>query len=196
MANILKRWVYRFGEPRPCAPGGDDIAQALALLGVQPIWDGLGRRVVDFEILPLSVLQRPRVDVTLRISGFFRDAFPNLIDLFDAAVMAVSQLPESPEENPLAAQVKQEVAFWQSQGLAEETARARSRYRVFGSKPGAYGAGLQGLIESQNWSSEADLAQAYINWSSYAYGGEGGDIGTGGLCSAIATDANRVAESG
>jgi cobaltochelatase CobN len=150
--------------------GGDDIAQALALLGVQPIWDGLGRRVVDFEILPLSVLQRPRVDVTLRISGFFRDAFPNLIDLFDAAVTAVSQVSESPEENPLAAQVQQEAAFWQGQGLTEETAQRRSRYRVFGSKPGAYGAGLQGLIESQNWASEADLAQAYINWSSYAYG--------------------------
>ncbi|NMG61138.1 cobaltochelatase subunit CobN, partial [Geitlerinema sp. P-1104] len=102
--------------------GGDDIAQALALLGVQPIWDGLGRRVVDFEILPLSVLQRPRVDVTLRISGFFRDAFPNLIDLFDAAVTAVSQVSESPEENPLAAQVQQEAAFWQGQGLTEETA--------------------------------------------------------------------------
>ncbi|MFW5779745.1 MAG: cobaltochelatase subunit CobN, partial [Coleofasciculus sp.] len=151
--------------------GGDDLAQALALLGVQPIWDRPSRRVVDFEILPLSVLGRPRVDVTLRISGFFRDAFPNLIDLFYSAVVAVAALNESPEDNPLAAQVKQEKAFWCEAGLSEEEAEARSRYRIFGSKPGAYGAGLQGLIEAQNWRDEQDLARAYMNWSSYAYCG-------------------------
>ncbi|MEQ8753039.1 MAG: cobaltochelatase subunit CobN [Coleofasciculus sp. G1-WW12-02] len=151
--------------------GGDDLAQALALLGVQPIWDRPSRRVVDFEILPLSVLGRPRVDVTLRISGFFRDAFPNLIDLFYSAVVAVAALDESPEDNPLAAQVKQETEFWCQAGLSQEQAQARSRYRVFGSKPGAYGAGLQGLIEAQNWRDEQDLARAYMNWSSYAYCG-------------------------
>ncbi|MBD3882266.1 cobaltochelatase subunit CobN [Phormidium tenue FACHB-886] len=149
--------------------GGDDIAEALALLGAKPVWDGVSRRVVDFEILPLSILGRPRVDVTLRISGFFRDAFPNLIDLFDSAVTAVAQLEESADENPLAAQVKQEQSVWQAQGLTPEQAEARSLYRIFGSKPSAYGAGLQGLIDSQNWTDEADLAQAYINWSAYAY---------------------------
>ncbi len=149
--------------------GGDDLAQALALLGVQPVWDGVSRRVIDFEILPLSILGRPRVDVTLRISGFFRDAFPNLIDLFDSAVNAVANLDESVEQNPLAAQVKQETQQWESEGLTPEQAEVRSRYRIFGSKPSAYGAGLQGLIESQNWDSDADLARAYINWSSYAY---------------------------
>lgn len=149
--------------------GGDDIAQALALLGVQPVWDGVSRRVVDFEILPLSVLARPRVDVTLRISGFFRDAFPNLIDLFDQAVVAVAALDESAEENPLAAQVRQETEFWQTAGLTQQQAEMRSRYRIFGSKPGAYGAGLQGLIEAQNWTDDQDLARAYINWSCYAY---------------------------
>lgn len=150
--------------------GGDDWAEALALLGVRPVWDGPSRRVVDFEILPISILQRPRVDVTLRISGFFRDAFPNLIDLFDQAVTAVSQLPETPEDNPLAARVAQETNYWQEQGLSEEQATTRSRYRIFGSKPGAYGAGLQGLIDAQNWANDRDLARAYINWSSYAYG--------------------------
>ncbi|MGF1521609.1 MAG: cobaltochelatase subunit CobN [Leptolyngbyaceae cyanobacterium] len=150
--------------------GGDDLAEAMALLGVRPIWDGPSRRVVDFEILPVAVLGRPRVDVTLRISGFFRDAFPNLIDLFDQAVVAVSQLAESPEGNPLAARVAQETTYWQAQGLETVQAEARSRYRIFGSKPGAYGAGLQGLIEAQNWTDDADLARAYINWSSYAYG--------------------------
>jgi cobaltochelatase CobN len=147
--------------------GGDDIAEALALLGVRPKWDN--RRVIDFEILPLSVLGRPRVDVTLRISGFFRDAFPNLIDLFDSAVNAVANLDEPPEQNPLAAQVALETEKWQQDGLDLDRASERSRYRVFGSKPSAYGAGLQGLIESQNWQTDADLAQAYINWSAYAY---------------------------
>ncbi|BAZ00122.1 cobaltochelatase subunit CobN [Tolypothrix tenuis PCC 7101] len=149
--------------------GGDDIAEALALLGVRPVWDGAARRVVDFEILPLSVLGRPRVDVTLRISGFFRDAFPNMIDLFDSAVQAVAALDEPPEQNPLAAQVKQDTDFWQAEGLTSEEAQMRSLYRIFGSKPGAYGAGLQGLMESQNWTDDQDLARAYINWSSYAY---------------------------
>lgn len=150
--------------------GGDDIAEALALLGVRPVWDGPSRRVVDFEIIPVAILGRPRVDVTLRISGFFRDAFPNLIDLFDQAVNAIAQLPESPAENPLAARVAAETEYWQSQGLDRAQAVGRSRYRIFGSKPGAYGAGLQGLIEAQNWMDDRDLAQAYINWSSYAYG--------------------------
>ncbi|MBD2742497.1 cobaltochelatase subunit CobN [Coleofasciculus sp. FACHB-1120] len=149
--------------------GGDDLAEALALLGVQPVWDSPSRRVVDFEILPISVLNRPRVDVTLRISGFFRDAFPNLIDLFDQAVAAVAALDEPPEQNPLAAQVKQETELWAAAGLNQEQAEMRSRYRIFGSKPGAYGAGLQGLIEAQNWTDDQDLARAYINWSSYAY---------------------------
>ncbi|AFY94831.1 cobaltochelatase subunit CobN [Chamaesiphon minutus] len=149
--------------------GGDDIAQALALIGVQPVWDGVSRRVVDFEILPISILGRPRVDVTLRISGFFRDAFPNLIDLFDNAVKAVAALEETPEQNPLADRVQQEQIKWLEQGLTLDEAQTRSQYRIFGSKPGAYGAGLQGLIESQNWETEADLAQAYINWSAYAY---------------------------
>ncbi|MEH2134039.1 MAG: cobaltochelatase subunit CobN [Nostoc sp.] len=161
--------------------GGDDIAEALALLGVQPVWDGAARRVVDFEILPLAILGRPRVDVTLRISGFFRDAFGNLIDLFDQAVSAVADLDEPPEQNPLANAVRQETDLWTSQGLSLQEAVVRSRYRIFGSRPGAYGAGLQGLIESQNWTDDEDLARAYINWSSYAYssGTEAGEQGAG-----------------
>jgi cobaltochelatase CobN len=114
---IVERYTQENGEyPRTIGlsiwgtstmrTGGDDLAEALALLGVQPVWDGISRRVVDFEILPLSILGRPRVDVTLRISGFFRDAFPNLIDLFDQAVAAVAQLDEPADQNPLAAQVK------------------------------------------------------------------------------------------
>jgi cobaltochelatase CobN len=160
--------------------GGDDIAEALALLGVRPVWDGAARRVVDFEILPVAILGRPRVDVTLRISGFFRDAFPNLIDLFEQAVTAVAALDEPPEQNPLAAQVRQDTEFWTAQGITSETALERSLYRIFGSQPGAYGAGLQGLMASQNWTDDQDLARAYINWSCYAYtstSGQGGLMG-------------------
>jgi cobaltochelatase CobN len=153
--------------------GGDDLAEALALLGVRPLWDGASRRVVDFEILPLNILGRPRVDVTLRVSGFFRDAFPNLIELFDRAVVAVAALDEPADMNPVAAQVQQETQAGLAAGLEISVALDRASYRVFGSKPGAYGAGLQGLIDNQNWESDRDLATAYINWSSYAYRGAG-----------------------
>jgi cobaltochelatase CobN len=119
------------------------------------------------------VLGRPRVDVTLRISGFFRDAFPNLIDLFNRAVLAVAALDEPAEMNPIATNAQTEVEQWQAAGFTTEQAIERSTYRVFGSKPGAYGAGLQGLIESQNWTDDRDLAQAYLNWSGYAYTGVG-----------------------
>ncbi len=149
--------------------GGDDIAQVLALLGVQPIWDGLSRRVVDYEILKPSVLGRPRVDVTVRVSGFFRDSFPNLLQLLYKVIKDVSSLEESKSINPLAAKVEEEQTFWQQQGLTEEQAKLKSGYRIFGSKPGSYGAGLQGLIEAQNWENEQDLAKAYMNWSCYAY---------------------------
>ncbi len=153
--------------------GGDDIAQVMALMGVRPIWDGISRRVVDFEILDESVLNRPRVDVTVRVSGFFRDSFPNLLNLLNKITQAVADLQEPKEINPLATKVQQETQYWQQQGLESNIAKQRASYRIFGSKPGAYGAGLQGLIESQNWQSETDLARAYINWSCYAYDAQG-----------------------
>ena len=149
--------------------GGDDIAQVLALMGVRPVWDGIARRVVDFEILPTSVLNRPRVDVTVRISGFFRDSFPNLIDLLNKVTATVAELPEADELNPLASHVRTEQAELEAAGIESELAKTRASYRIFGSKPGAYGAGMQGLIEAQNWQSDQDLARAYLNWSSYAY---------------------------
>jgi cobaltochelatase CobN len=150
--------------------GGDDIAQALALMGVRPTWETASRRVTGFEVLPLSILDRPRVDVTLRISGFFRDAFPAQIDLFDSAARTVAALDESPEKNPLAARVRSETAALMDQGLDEQAARRRAGFRVFGSKPGAYGAGLQALIDERGWQGDQDLARAYLAWGGYAYG--------------------------
>ena len=150
--------------------GGEDIAQALALMGVRPQWDNASRRVTGFEILPLDILDRPRVDVTLRISGFFRDAFPAQIDLFDSAVRAVAALDEGEKENPLAARTKSEHTRLLAEGVEETVAAKRAGYRIFGSKPGAYGAGLQALIDERGWESEDDLARAYIAWGGYAYG--------------------------
>ncbi len=150
--------------------GGDDIAQGLALMGVRPTWDNASRRVTGFEILPLSILNRPRVDVTLRVSGFFRDAFPGLIDLFDSAARAVAALDEPPADNPLAARAKEEQAALIASGATAQDAERRATYRVFGSKPGAYGAGLQALIDERGWTTAGDLAKAYVAWSGYAYG--------------------------
>lgn len=150
--------------------GGDDIAQGLALMGVKPTWDTASRRVTGFEILPSGVLDRPRVDVTLRISGFFRDAFPGLIDLFDSASRAVAALDEPPSVNPLAARVRSETRSLVADGMAIDQARRQAGHRVFGSKPGAYGAGLQALIDERGWSSADDLAAAYVTWGGYAYG--------------------------
>ena len=134
--------------------GVDDIAQGLALMGVKPKWDSANRRVTGFDILPQSVLGRPRVDVTLRISGFFRDAFPQLISLFDSAAQAVMALDEADDVNPAAARARAEGAG----------------PRIYGSMPGAYGAGLQAMIDERLWKDKADLAEAYLTWGSYAYG--------------------------
>ncbi|NBF04587.1 cobaltochelatase subunit CobN [Pseudomonas sp. Fl5BN2] len=156
--------------------GGDDIAQAMALMGVRPVWATGSQRVDDFEILPLSLLDRPRVDVTLRVSGFFRDAFANLIRLFDAAVQAVAALDEPEELNPLAARVRAERETLIASGLDPEAAGRQAGWRIFGAKPGAYGAGVQGAIDGRLWQSREDLAEIYLNWGGYAYGGS--DEGT------------------
>ncbi len=150
--------------------GGDDIAQAMALMGVRPVWATGSQRVDDFEILPLSLLDRPRVDVTLRVSGFFRDAFANLLRLFDAAVQAVAALDEPDDLNPLAAKVRAEQAAMLDQGIDPEQARREAGWRIFGAKPGSYGAGVQGAIDGRLWQTRDDLAEAYLNWGGYAYG--------------------------
>jgi cobaltochelatase CobN len=150
--------------------GGDDIAQALALMGVRPTWDKASNRVTGFEIMPADLLDRPRVDVTLRISGFFRDAFPQQMALFDSAARAVAALEEDEKTNPLAARFKADKETLIRSGVSQEEAQNRAGYRLFGSKPGAYGAGLQALIDEKGWTDSSDLARAYIAWGGYAYG--------------------------
>jgi cobaltochelatase CobN len=141
---------------------GDDVAEVLALLGVRPVWDEASRRVTGVEVVPLAELGRPRIDVTIRISGFFRDAFPHVVALLDDAVRLVAGLDEPDEANF----VRQHVAA----DRAAHGDERRATLRIFGSKPGAYGAGLLPLIDSRNWRDDADLAEVYAVWGGFAYG--------------------------
>ena len=155
--------------------GGDDIAQAFALMGIKPIWALGSQRVVDFEIVPAMMLGRPRVDVTLRVSGFFRDAFANVMRLYGAAVTALAEYEDPGGMNTIRAHIQARAKVLVSEGLSDEQAKSEAGYRVFGSKPGAYGAGLQGLIDERCWETRSDLAEAYLNWGGYAYGTDHGE---------------------
>ena len=141
---------------------GDDIAEVLALLGVRPVWDDASRRVVDLEPISLAELGRPRIDVTVRISGFFRDAFPHVVTMLDDAVGLVAVLDEPADQNYVRTHADADIA--------EHGDRRRATTRVFGSKPGTYGAGLLQLIDSRNWRDDADLAEVYTAWGGFAYG--------------------------
>ena len=141
---------------------GDDIAEVFALLGVRPIWDDASRRVVDLEPMTLAELGRPRIDVTVRISGFFRDAFPHVVAMLDDAVRLVADLDEPAEDNFVRAHAQAD--------LSEHGDQRRATTRIFGSKPGTYGAGLLQLIDSRNWRDDADLAEVYTAWGGFAYG--------------------------
>lgn len=140
---------------------GDDIAQIFAFLGVRPTWQRENHRVTGVELIPLEELGRPRIDVTIRISGFFRDAFPHLIPLLDDAVNLAINADEPPEKNYIRKHFMED--------LANDYDEGKARWRVFGCPPGAYGIGLLDLIEAQNWKDESDFATTYINWGGYAY---------------------------
>ncbi len=164
--EILRRYAQDHGEwPKRIVldlwgsatmrTGGDDLAQAFALIGCRPTWDVASTRVSGFEVLPLAMLGRPRVDATLRVSGLFRDVFPSQIALFSAAVRAVAALEESADDNPLAG------------GQGESLAR------IFGAAPGSYGVGLGARIARGDWTDRSQLAEAYLAATSHAYEGEG-----------------------
>ncbi|KDA42778.1 cobaltochelatase subunit CobN [Frankia sp. BMG5.23] len=141
---------------------GDDVAEVLALLGIRPTWDEASRRVSGLEPIDLAELGRPRIDVTVRISGFFRDAFPYVVAMLDDAVRLAAGLDETDEDNFVRAHARADLA-----GHGDER---RATLRIFGSRPGAYGAGLLPLIDSRNWRDDADLAEVYATWGGYAYG--------------------------
>jgi cobaltochelatase CobN len=150
--------------------GGDDVAQALALIGARPTWEDATGRVTGFAIVPLSELRRPRVDVTFRVSGLFRDAFPVQMDLIASAIAAVAALDEPDDANPIAAQVRVRSEQLVRTGVDPELAKKQAGARVFGARPGTYGAGLQAMIDDGGWTSRDDLAGAYLAWGGYAYG--------------------------
>jgi cobaltochelatase CobN len=179
--EVLSRYVRETGDyPESVAISiwgtsamrthGDDVAQILALLGVRPLWQPENRQLTGVEVIPLEELKRPRIDVTTRISGFFRDAFPQLIDLIDDAVNAVIALDEPLSQNFVRKHYLAELGEWVGKGLSEDDASTRAAFRIFGAKPGSYGAGILPLIQEKNWQTDADFAEAYVNWGGYAYG--------------------------
>jgi cobaltochelatase CobN len=148
---------------------GDDIAEILYLLGLKPVWQKNGI-VSGLEIIPIEELGRPRIDVTPRISGFFRDSFPNLVNLVDEAVCMVAALNEEPEHNFIRRHVVTDRAMYRNEGHSEEEAWRMATSRIFGCPPGTYGAGVEELIESKTWKTREDLAENYIRYSAHVYG--------------------------
>jgi cobaltochelatase CobN len=149
---------------------GDDIAEILYLMGIRPVWEDTSGRVTGLEVISLEELKRPRVDVTIRMSGMFRDAFPNVVNLIDKAVSLVASLKEPLEQNYVAKHVETEVNELVANGCDVENAREKACYRIFGDRPGAYGTGICEAIDSKNWKDQKDLSDIYVNWGCYAYG--------------------------
>ena len=153
--------------------GGDDIAQALSLWGCQPVWEPVSGRVVDFEILPLSVLGRPRVDVVLRVSGMFRDSFGDVMRMLSTVPKRLAELDEPEEMNPVRAAWLVDQKRFQDSGNSAVIAKKLAELRVFSSGPGAYGTGLLPLIDAGNWENRADLTEVFLKWGSHAYDSDG-----------------------
>ncbi|UPG71223.1 cobaltochelatase subunit CobN [Roseomonas gilardii subsp. gilardii] len=158
--DFLRHLVIDLWGSATLRTGGEELALALVLMGVRPAWDAESGRASGIEVLPLAMLDRPRVDVTLRISGLFRDAFPAQIALFDMAVRAVAARDEAAEWNPVAASAR---------GL-DGTGLRRATARIFGAAPGDYGAGTEDLLARGGWEGKEDLARAYLAASGHAYG--------------------------
>jgi len=153
--------------------GGDDIAQAMWLWGCEPVWDDAAGRVIDFRILPLALLGRPRVDVLLRVSGLFRDAFGDTMRLLATIPKRLAEMDEPPEMNAVRAAFLRESARLADGGVSKQEASRLASLRVFSSGPGCYGTGLLPLIDAGNWESPRDLAEVFCKWGSHAYGSDG-----------------------
>ena len=148
---------------------GDDIAEIMYLYGVRPVWLGNTDRIIGLEVIPLEELKRPRIDVTLRIIGLFRDTFPNLIERIEDAVNLVATLEEPYEQNFVKKHINDDIRKFMDDGLNREQAFEMARLRVFGCPAGTYGAGVDIMVNSKKWETPEDLGKAYINWSSHAY---------------------------
>lgn len=149
---------------------GDDISEILYLMGIRPKWLENTDKVIGIEVIPIEELNRPRIDVTLRISGLFRDTFPNLIELVEEAVNIVAALDEDIEDNYIRKHVLKDIEELMEKGINFEEAKEESLMRIFGCPPGTYGAGVKLLIESKNWENIDDLGDVYSLWGGHAYG--------------------------
>ena len=149
---------------------GEDIAEALFLMGLKPVWHPKSGRITGLEVIPLDELEFPRVDITFRTSGFFRDSFPNLVELLDKAVTMAAALKEPVESNFLRRNVLREIDLLAKQGLNPEQALREASFRVFCDPPGAYGTGVPETIDAKAWKTSGDLGETWINWGGYAYG--------------------------
>jgi len=150
--------------------GGDDTAYVLWLLGIRPVWTGYAGRVKDLEVIPVSELGRPRIDVTLRISGLFRDTFPNLVRMIDRAVQKVASLDESEEENYLLANLRKDIVEAIEEGIPEDQAREDAMIRIFGDAPGSYGSGTNILVRTSDWKDQSEIGDIYRSYGEFAYG--------------------------
>ena len=139
-------------------------------MGVRPVWQKGSLRVKDLEVIPLKELKRPRIDVTARISGLFRDTMPSVVEMMEEAVNLVKALDESPEENYIKKHVEQDAANLEMEGEDKETAYEQASWRIFGCPPGSYGAGVAHMIEGKNWETVHDLAEVYVRWGAHVYG--------------------------
>lgn len=149
---------------------GQCIAEFLYLMGIRPIWEPGSLYVKRMEPIPLSELQRPRIDVTARISGLFRDTMPSVVSLMDRAVLLAASLAENDEDNYVRKHISEDSRIMEEKGSPKEEAWREAAYRIFGDAPGTYGAGVAALLEEKNWDSLDDLANVFIRWGGHAYG--------------------------
>ena len=150
---------------------GQDIAEFLYLLGIRPVWQKGSLRVTGLEVIPLNELKRPRIDVTARISGLFRDTLPHLAELMDSAVLLAAKLDEPDEDNFVRKHIREESKALEAGGASADDAWRSAAFRVFGDAPGTYGSGINIVLDSKNWESEKDLADIYVRWGGHAFGG-------------------------
>ncbi len=150
---------------------GQDIAEFLYLLGIKPVWQKGSLRVTDLEVIPLDELKRPRIDVTARISGLFRDTLPHLAELMDKAVLMAAKLDESDDDNFVRKHIREDSEALQADGASADDAWRNAAFRVFGDAPGTYGSGINVVLDAKNWESEKDLADVYVRWGGHVFGG-------------------------
>ncbi|SDC26254.1 cobaltochelatase CobN [Succiniclasticum ruminis] len=150
---------------------GQDIAEFLYLLGIKPVWQKGSLRVTDLEAIPLDELKRPRIDVTARISGLFRDTLPHLAELMDKAVLMAAKLDESDDDNFVRKHIREDSEALQADGTSADDAWRNAAFRVFGDAPGTYGSGINVVLDAKNWESEKDLADVYVRWGGHVFGG-------------------------